>query len=230
MKLWELAGAEDDRVFSPYCWRIRLALAHKGLAAESVPWRFTEKSAIAATGQGAVPVLEDGADLLHDSWAIALHLEKTRPENPLFAGASAQSLAFFFKQWVERTVHLPMLKVVIVDIHRHLHASDQAYFRESREKRFGQTLEAVAGDTKAAVAALSAALDPLRPVIVQHPFVSGATPGFADYALFGAFQWARAVSPTRLLAPDDPLFGWRERMLDLFDGLARKATGYPVWA
>ncbi|MDA0226430.1 MAG: glutathione S-transferase N-terminal domain-containing protein, partial [Proteobacteria bacterium] len=220
MKLWELAGAEDDRLFSPYCWRVRMALAHKGLAAESVPWRFTEKSVIAATGQGAVPVLEDGTNLLHDSWTIAQHLEKTRPGQPLFAGASGQSLAFFFKHWVERTVHLPMLKVVIVDIHRHLHASDQAYFRASREKRFGQTLEAVAGDTKAAVAALSAALDPLRPVIVQHPFVSGATPGFADYVLFSAFQWARVVSPTRLLEPDDPLFGWRERMLDLFDGLA----------
>jgi glutathione S-transferase len=44
------------------------------------------------------------------------------------------------------------------------------------------------------------------------------------------FQWARAVSPTRLLEPDDPLYAWREHMLDLFDGHARNAKGFPVWA
>ena len=68
MKLWELAGAEDDRLFSPYCWRIRMALAHKGLKAESVPWRFTQKSAITATGQGAaVTVVGVGRFF----WAVA---------------------------------------------------------------------------------------------------------------------------------------------------------------
>ena len=28
---------------------------------------------------------------------------------------------------------------------------------------------------------------------------------FADYIVFGAFQWARSVSPLRLLDPDDPV-------------------------
>ena len=40
LKLFELVGAESNRPFSPYCWRIRMALAHKGLDAELVPWRF----------------------------------------------------------------------------------------------------------------------------------------------------------------------------------------------
>ena len=66
--------------------------------------------------------------------------------------------------------------------------------------------------------------------MAQEPYVSGKTPAFADYILFGAFQWARAVSPLRLLEPDDPVYAWRERMLDLYDGLARKAKAYPVWA
>ena len=34
----------------------------------------------------------------------------------------------------------------------------------------------------------------------------------------------------RLLEPDDPMFAWRERMLDLFDGMPRATRGYPVWA
>ena len=65
---------------------------------------------------------------------------------------------------------------------------------------------------------------------LASPFFSGRAPGFADYILFGPFQWARAVSPQRLLEPDDPVFAWRERMLDLHGGLARNARGYPVWA
>jgi hypothetical protein len=31
IKLYDLAGAETDRRFSPYCWRARMALVHKGL-------------------------------------------------------------------------------------------------------------------------------------------------------------------------------------------------------
>ena len=83
IKLYELAAAEDDRRFSPYCWRIRMALAHKGLAVETIPWRFTEKEAIAFSGSGTVPVLVDGrrtakddARVVADSWAIAQYLDR----------------------------------------------------------------------------------------------------------------------------------------------------------
>ncbi|WP_375505338.1 glutathione S-transferase N-terminal domain-containing protein [uncultured Nostoc sp.] len=57
IRLYDLAGAEDDRRFSPNCWRVRLALLHKGLPFETVPWRFTEKETIAFSGQGKVPVI-----------------------------------------------------------------------------------------------------------------------------------------------------------------------------
>ena len=66
-------------------------------------------------------------------------------------------------------------------------------------------------------------------MLVERPFFSGRGPGFPDYILFGAFQWARAVSPIRLLEPDDPVYAWRERVMDLFGGYARNAKGYPVW-
>ena len=63
IKLYDLAGAETDRRFSPYCWRARMALAHKGLEVETIPWRFTEKDAIAFSGQGRVlssgPILRE---------------------------------------------------------------------------------------------------------------------------------------------------------------------------
>jgi hypothetical protein len=44
--------------------------------------------------------------------------------------------------------------------------------------------------------------------------------------VFGAFQWARVVSPFKLLMEDDPVYAWRERLLDAFDGMARTSRGY----
>jgi len=60
LQLHDLAGAEAERRFNPYCWRTKLALVHKGLPFEAIPWRFSEKDVIAFSGQGRVPVLRDG--------------------------------------------------------------------------------------------------------------------------------------------------------------------------
>lgn len=47
LALWELAAEDPDLSFSPYVWRVRLALAHKGLPYQYKPWRFTEQELIA---------------------------------------------------------------------------------------------------------------------------------------------------------------------------------------
>ena len=64
--MYDLAGAEMDRRFSPFCWRSRMALAHKGLAVETVPWRFTEKDKLPQPNAGRVPVIVDGERVVHD--------------------------------------------------------------------------------------------------------------------------------------------------------------------
>ena len=76
---------------------------------------------------------------------------------------------------------------------------------------------------EAAAAQLGVALSPVRALLKEQPFVNGRRPAFADYCLFGVFMWARGVSAVELIAADDPVHAWRERMLDLFDGLARKS-------
>jgi glutathione S-transferase len=60
-------------------------------------------------------------------------------------------------------------------------------------------------------------------VLKDQPFLGGDEPSYADYALAGAFLWARVATPLEPLKTDDPVHGWRERMLDLFDGMGRKA-------
>ena len=67
LKLFELVGTDASRPFSPFCWRTRMALAHKGLSAETIPWCFTEKGAIAPHGSEKVPVLLDADRAVVDS-------------------------------------------------------------------------------------------------------------------------------------------------------------------
>jgi glutathione S-transferase len=228
-RLYELAGAQPERRFSPYCWRIVMALAHKGLDFEGVPWRFCDKEAIAFSGQGLVPVLVDGERTVADSWQIALYLEATYPDHSLFGSAQAQGATQVFKFWCEQNVHPALMRLIVLDLYANIADSDKVYFRESRERRFGVTLEQLGADRTGPLAALRKALDSVRPVLVTQAFIGGKEPAFTDYILFGAFQWARVMSPVRLLEPDDPMFAWRERMLDLYGGLARNALGYPVW-
>jgi glutathione S-transferase len=229
IKLYDLAGAEDERRFSPNCWRIKMALAHKGLAFEAVPWRFTEKDAIAFSGQGLVPVLVDGSITVYDSWRIALYLDEAYPERPLLMDSEqARGAIFVFKLWCERNIHPAVFQVIVLDLFAHLHDKDKAYFRESREQRLGTTLEAYASDRPGALEKLHKALEPVRPVLTEYWFIGGRSPSFADYILFGAFQWARVMSPARLLEPDDPVYLWRERMLDINGGIARSVLGFPV--
>jgi glutathione S-transferase len=60
-------------------------------------------------------------------------------------------------------------------------------------------------------------------VLKEQPFLCGEHPAYPDYCLAGALLWARIASPLTLLEADDPIHAWRERMLDLFDGMGRTA-------
>ncbi|MDF5731900.1 MAG: glutathione S-transferase family protein [Rhizonema sp. PD38] len=229
LKLYDLAGADDERRFSPYCWRIKMALRHKKLDVEEIPWRFVEKERIANSSQELVPVLIDGEKMIADSWEIARYLEVTYPNlNPLFGGAIALGETLFIKFWCEQTLHPILMRLLVTDIFQQIHPKDKAYFRESREQRFGMTLEEFATPSEEAIATFTKALAPLRATLERQPYIGGTQAYFADYIVFGAFQWARAVSPIQLLMPHDPIYTWRERLLNAFDGYARNALGYPV--
>lgn len=146
LTLYDLAGADPDRRFSPYCWRIRLALAHKELAVETIPWRFTDKEMIAFSGQGRVPVLVDAGKSLAGSWTIANYLEQKYPERPLFAGPVGAARTRFIESWTDTTLLPGLAPLILVDVLAHLHEKDRAYFRASREQRLGMTLEAACAD------------------------------------------------------------------------------------
>lgn len=229
LQLYDLAGAEPERRFSPYCWRTKLALMHKGLPFDTIPWRFTDKNAIAFSGQGRVPVLLDGDRIIFDSWTIATYLEDSYPDRvSLFGGAGGRAVTRFVNAWADTILIGGILRLVVADIFAHLHEKDRAYFRETREKRLGATLEAVSANRETDVVMFRKTLEPVRTVLAAQPYFGGEVLAYADYAVFGCFQWARCISPFQLLLKDDPLWAWRDRLLSAFDGFARYALGYPV--
>lgn len=224
LKMYDLAGADPRLRFSPYCWRTKMALAHKGLAVETIPWRFTEKDAIDFSGQARVPVLLDGDKAISDSWEIAGYLDEAYPDRPpLFGGPDAKGAALFVKRWTEANLHPALLRLIIADIVKILDEKDVGYFRESREKALGATLEDYVADREVHLKALHGALLPLRLTVKDQAFLGGEHPAYADYIVFGALQWARCSSPQDLLPEDDPVTAWFDRLLNLYDGLAAKA-------
>jgi glutathione S-transferase len=229
LKLFELVGSDNTRPFSPFCWRTRMALAHKGLSAESIPWCFTEKQAIAPHKSEKVPVLLDGETAVPDSWAIANYLEDAYPDRPsLFGGEGGRAMGRMLNWWGDVTVVGGMFPLIVADIPGHLKPADAAYFRTSREARFGKPLEEVVAGRDKTVEGFRRTLDPMRLTLKTQPYLGGAAPNYADYIVFGAFQWARVVSSFKLLAENDPIYVWREKLLDAFDGMARQSPGYPV--
>ena len=227
IKMYDLAGAEENRRFSPYCWRIKMAIAHKGLDVETIPWHFTEKEKL-ASGQGEVPVIVDGDAIVADSWNIACYLEDTYPGSPLFGGSHSQALTLFVKHWDERVLAPALFPLLVLDIDAHLHETDKTYFRKKWETKTGKRLEELASDRPEKLTKFCSLLDPFRKTLRFQPFLAGEQPHFADYIVFARFQFARCTSPLKLLEVGDSVYAWRDRMLELYDGLAGKAVGYDV--
>jgi glutathione S-transferase len=215
--LYDLAAADEALRFSPYCWRIKLALAHKNLSYETVPWRFTEKDVIAFSGQGKVPVLVDGETTISGSQEVADYLERQYPnEASLFGEPPARALTMFIRAWTEDMLHPAIARIILPDIYAQLHPKDKAYFRASREKAWGMAIEDFHAGREGHVKALQAVLAPVRRTLAGQSFIAGDAPSYADHIVFGALQWGRLMSAAPLFAADDLLLAWMDAVLAVY--------------
>jgi glutathione S-transferase len=164
IELYELAGEDPEHRFSPYCWRIRLALAHKGLEPVTIPWRLHETRLLpGAPGNATVPVLVDDGVVLGGSTAIAFHLEEAYPNGPsLFGGPGGEAHGRFVLAWADLVLIPSLFPILAPAVFAHLHPADRAYFRASREKRLGMTLEEAARRREGLLVGFRAGLAPLR--------------------------------------------------------------------
>jgi glutathione S-transferase len=221
-RLYELV-LDNGASASPYVWRIRYALAHKGLPCETVPLGFTEISRTFDGRCKTVPVIEHGGTMLAESWDIAEHLDRAFPGRPaLFSGPAELAMVRLFEAWFSVEIQRKMFLVYVLDIHNAARPEDRAYFRRTREERLkGRTLEEATADRESRLPALRSAFAPLRAHLSGFPYLGGSGPNYADYIALGALLWVGSVSTLPMLAHDDTLRAWIDRGLDLYGGLGR---------
>ena len=223
LKLYDLCGKNQALRFSPHCWKTKMALMHKSLEFETIPTPFT---AIASIGEdiSSVPVLVTDGKLIRDSFDIALFLDETYPDRPpLFGHPGVVSATRFIEGWAATVIHPIIFRMIAKDIHDVLDEDNQRFFRESREPGIGMSLGEFQQGVDALADQLSAAFAPLRRALKHQDFIGGSGPLFSDYIALGPLMWLSTIHGSVPLAPDDTVYLWYQRCLNLFNGYAASA-------
>lgn len=222
IKLYDLALADDEIRPSPYCWKVKFALLHKGLEFETVPLHFAEKENYPDKEHGLLPVVEDRDEMIADSGKIIAWLENTFPEKPLTTTSGERAAVEFYNAWLGAVLLPTLVPLLFVRIHAAAHDDDKNHYRTTREKKLGVTLEEAAAKPGLKAEA-EAAFKTLAMPLAGFRFLGGDTPNLSDYTVFSFVMWMRSVAGDDYLELPQPVVAWIERMLDLFDGYARKA-------
>lgn len=222
--LYDLCGRDRSLRFSPYCWRVRMAIAHKALSAETVATSFTEIAGVENGISPTVPVINDDGTIVRESFDIALYLDRAHPDRPsLFGDEATVAACRVIEGWANAIVQPVLMRMMAKDIHDVLDGADRRYFRSTREKRFGRSLEEHQTGLAANAEALAAALQPARHALGHFDWLGGSSPRFADYIVFGSLMWLRTIAGRVPLAAEDSVAAWFDRCLDLYGGIARSA-------
>ena len=172
-----------DAARCPYCARVRLVLAEKGLAYEPVEIDLDDRPAwiYAKNPLGKVPVLEeDGGLVLPESVVIVEYLEERFPEPPLWPADPAERA-------------LGRLLV------------------EQFDSRLGDAYYALRRGEAGSEARVGRCLEGLDASLAERPYLSGAEYGLADIAYFPWLPRARARLGIDL-EPYPAISGWLDRL------------------
>jgi glutathione S-transferase len=167
--------------FSTNVERVALALAHKGLEAESVWIEYSDRSLVEqVSGQGLVPVIEYDGQVVADSMEIVRFLEERHPDPPLFpSDAGRRAEALLFVDWFNRAWKLPP------------NAIEAELSRPSPDRARIDELAAL----------MSAYLDLFEDLLTGREHLLGSDFGVADVCAFPILKYAALHDPT-----DDELF------------------------
>lgn len=217
---------------SPFVWRTKYALKHKGFDLDIVPGGFTGIKERTGGRSERVPCIVDDGHWVLDSWLIAEYLDEKYPDRPmLFEGPSMKTMLRFLDGWLWRTAVSPWFRCYILDYHNESLPQDQPYVRESRQNWFlgGQKLEDVQAGREDRLPLVLPALEPLRQLLRETKWLGGDQPNFADYTALAPFLWVGSLCGTPPLTDDDPLRDWLDRGFDLYGGLGRHPGMKPLF-
>jgi glutathione S-transferase len=150
---------------------------------------------------------ESGA--MMDSLPIALHLDKTFPDHPLFPSGTGSYMLAVAVDELTRPVIRNAVGLIMPNVADFLDERGQKYFRETREKRFKKPLaelrpqgeQAIAEARENAKKAITQITDVLKNRKLAGcdtgPFFEGDEPGYADLTIVSFLAWfERADRPT----------------------------------
>lgn len=220
---------------SAFCEKVRLVLAAKQLdytVVEVVPG-LGQLQLFRLSGQRQVPVLVDGTDVVADSTAIALHLEKRHPEPPLLpADPVLRARALLLEDWADTTLaagcRLALVQGAAADP-----VLRSALLPEATPGPLRQLVAGLPGAVGEAMADavgggelehLQANLELLLALVTAGPYLVGDSLTLADLAVAAqlsllkfpvtagaplAGRGAPGLADNPMLAP---LFSWRDRI------------------
>jgi glutathione S-transferase len=197
-----------------------------------VPLGFTDISRHFGGRFKTVPIIEDGATAINESWDIADYLDRSFPDRPaLFCSESERATVRLLDSCLATDILRKMFRIYALDIHNAARPVDRPYFRSSRESWLkGMTLEEYTSDRGKQLPVLRQAFQPIRAHLANHPFLGGSKPNYADFIVLGLFQWVGSVSTLPMLAADDTaLKSWVERGFDQYGGLGRDPRLQPLF-
>lgn len=208
---------------SPYVWRTKYALLHKGFEVDIVPGGFTGILERTGGRSDRLPVIVDDGTYVLDSLEIAEYLDTAYPDRPpLFPCPRYKPALRFVDGWVWRTVIECWFDNYIADYHDLCLDEDKEYVRRTREPFVGnRKLEDVQSGREERLPLLPSKLEPLRELLSETPWLGGDQPDYTDYSALAIFAWLASIATTPPLTSDDPLRDWIDRGFDLFGGIAR---------
>lgn len=201
MRLYDAPAAPSPR-------RVRMVLAEKGITVEqiAVDLRAGEQFGEAfrrINPQATVPVLElDDGQLLTEGLAIAVYLDETHPQPPLFGTTPLERARTF--EWNARLEHDLLLPVA--DVIRNSHP---AFIGRALPGPFGH--DQIPELAERGFARAARFLEVLEARLQEHPFVGGERFGFADITAVVGLDMADRVD----LGPKPAhrrVQAWREQM------------------
>ena len=222
---------ELDIVESPFVWRSKYALAHKGLDYESRRTAFTDIPSVCGGKHKTVPILvdENGTETC-DSLAIATYLDETYSDQaPLFDNgdkARTEEIEGLLGQYGLKG----FFPLYIHDIWSSLPEKDATYFRKSREERFSAKLEDMCANREERLPASRAGLATLHDALGGKQWFSGDAPAYPDYVVLAFFAFLKGCAKIPPLAADDPFVDYINRGFALYGGIGEKITGGPIAA
>lgn len=172
---------------SHYVVKVKRILAYKGIPYEYEYAPYHDRQdLLAVSGQDYVPYLlwEDAGV----TWTkIPDFLEEKRPTPTIYPGGS-RNLARILDAWAHDVVEEMAWRVVAPDARKTFKDPREAWVFEEMQIRKRGDLDEMALQKPKHLKALVSTLGPVEDRLTESPYLLGAQPSLADFALYGALH------------------------------------------